>query len=551
MDSRAREIVRIGNKLHDDKRSLNNLWQQHALNFYPERADFTSPRTLGDEDSDHLFSSYPVLARRELGNLIAANTRPRDTKWVSIHVDDEEADETEENRRFLEYLTDVQYKAMYDRPANFVRSTKETDHDLVTFGQGVLQISLNTEGSGLLYRNWHLRDCAWSDNAECHIDNMHRNLKPTARQLVQLFGKKCSKEVLKAYEKDPEKTFSCRHVVMPSRLYKFKHSLSKREMPFTSFYVEIESETVLEEVGQNRFGYVIPRWHTVSGSQYAVSMATSVLLPDGRTLQVMMRTLREAGENYVNPPLIAVAEAIRGDIALYPGGVTTADRDYDERLGDVLRPISKDKSGFPIGLDLAASLKEDIRAGFLLDKIQLPEVSKTMTATEVRRRLEEHVRASAPIFEPITEDYSEPVCSATFEILLENGVFPTEFMPQGLRGKDVKFKFRTPMQAMTEQTEAQAYIDIRDQVLVPMLQIDPAQMEGIDLTTATRDAMRTMGWRAKWFKTEEAIAEARAKQAEEAEAAKMAEQIGQMGALAEQGGKGINALVTAGQSAQG
>ena len=305
---------------------------------------------------------------------------------------------------------------MYDPPAQFIRATRESDHDFAAFGNAVLQYSANISRDGLFYANYHLRDCAWMEGATGKPDCLHRNWETEASRLVHYFGDKVSIEVKKAYEKEPSKKFKCRHVVMPSRLYQCGGK-SGGKHPYTSLYVELGSETILEEIGVPYFCYVVPRWQTVSGSQYGTSMATSVLLPDARTLQIVMRTLREAGEKFVDPPMIAISEAIRGDIALYPGGVTTADVEYDERLGEVLRPVTQDRGGMPIGFDIATALKEDIRNGFMLDKIQLPEAGKNMTAFEVRRRLDEHVRQSSPIFEPIINDYNDPICEGTFKII--------------------------------------------------------------------------------------------------------------------------------------
>lgn len=545
MDSRAREALRIGDAAFENKRQVDSLWQELALNFYPEKANFTYARDHGEEFADHLFSSYPVMARRELGNLFAANLRPRDRKWFSIHVDDEELDEADEERRFLEHLTDIQWRAMYDRPAGFVRATKETDHDFATFGNGVIKYGLNIRGDGLLYRNYHLRDNAWSENAEGQIDCNHRNWEPSARQLKHHFGDKVSKEVQKACEKDPEKTFQCRHVVLPSRIYDYKSKGGKR-FPFVSLYIERATETVLEEVGLNYFCYVIPRWQTVSGSPYGVSMATSVLLPDGRTLQVVMRTLRESGEKYVDPPMIAVSDAIRGDLALYAGGVTTADIEYDERLGEVLRPITQDRGGFPIGEAISEALKGDIRAGMLLDKIQLPETGKDMTAFEVGRRLQESLKAQSPIFEPVIEEYNDPLCDGTFNVLRDGGAFPIDQMPESLQNRDIKFKFRSPLADLEEMNEAERYMDVRDRILVPALQIDPAQAENVDFTEATRDAMRSAGWKAKWFKPKEAVDAKREQMAAQAEANAVMQDVGSAAQLAEQSGKGIDAIVNAG-----
>lgn len=542
-DYRAKEALRIGDKRFSDKRSIDSLWQEIALNFYPERADFTTRREDGEEFADHLFSSYPVLARRELGNMLAEFLRPE--KWFSIHVDDDELDIGFAERKFMEFLTSIQWRAMTDPVASLVTAGHQADHDFATFGNAVIRPSLNTTGDALLFRTYHLRDTAWSENAEGRVDCLHRNWSPTARQLTRLFGGSVSSEVKRAMDKDPDKTFDCRHVTLPARMYDYK-SKGGKTYPYVSLYVERESETVLEEIGQNFFDYVVPRWQTVSGSVYGTSMATSTLLPDGRTLQVVMRTLREAAEKYVDPPMVAISDAIRGDIALYAGGVTTADMEYDERLGEVLRPITQNSGGMPIGFEIANSLKQDIRSGWFLDKIQLPENTKGMTATEVRRRVQEHIRALAPLTRPIQTQYNNPLCEICFQILMSHGAFPMEDMPDTLSERELKFKFRSPLDELAEQSDADVYVDVRDRILAPAAQFDPSILEVADLAEATRDAMRASGWKANWFKPREALDERRAQQAEEMEARKAAEEAAVVAQVAEKGGKGLGAVVTAG-----
>jgi hypothetical protein len=324
-------------------------------------------------------------------------------------------------------------------------------------------------------------------------------------------------------------------------MYQFE-SKSGRKYPFVSLYIEKESETVLEETGLNYFCYVVPRWHTVAGSQFGVSMATSIVLPDGRTNQVVVRTIREAGEKYADPPMLAVSDAIRGDIALYAGGVTTADIEYDERLGEVLRPIAQQHAGFPIAIEVAAALKEDIRSGFFLDKLQLPETSTDMTAFEVRRRIEEHIRGASPIFEPIEQEYNDPLCEGAFQVLRDGGAFPLKDMPESLGGMQTRFTFRSPLADMADAREAETYVDVMNRILLPAAQINPAQLENADLTEATRAAMRAAGWKAKWFKPKDAVAMAEEAQAKAAEMAKGMEALGAAGQVAEQGGKGMAAI---------
>lgn len=541
MKSRIRDLLSIGNAMFSRKRVIDDLWQEIALNFYPERADFTTVRNEGDEYSDHLYSSYPVLARRELGNLLSANLRPQSQKWFSLHVGDKQLDENSSERRFLEAMRDIQWRAMYESSTGFVRATKQADHDYATFGNAVIYASPNSNMDGLLYKNFHLRDCAWSENADGLIDCVYRKWNPTARQLKTLFGDEISADVEKACKKEPEKKFECMHIVIPSRYY--EHDKKEgREFPYVSIYVEIEAENVLEETPLRYFPYVIPRWMTVSGSVYGRSMSTSVALPDGRTTQVVMRTLREAGEKYVDPPMVAIADAIRGDIPLFAGGVTIADMEYDERLGEVLRPISQQSGNMPIGFEIAAALREDIRHAFFLDKIQLPEAGTDMTAFEVRRRIDEHIRSASPLFEPVEKDYNAPLCELTFDILLAHGAFPVDQMPETLIGADAKFSFRSPLAEMAEQADAATFVDGLTRILLPAAQIDSSQVQNVNMTKSTRGALRAIGWKADWFNPVEAVEAERERLQEQAQMAAAMQMAGQVGAVAEQGGKAAQAI---------
>jgi hypothetical protein len=71
----------------------------------------------------------------------------------------------------------------------------------------------------------------------------------------------------------------------------------------------------------------------------------------------------------------------------------------------------------------------------------------------------------------------------------------------------------------------------------------------VDWATATRDAARAAGFKAKWFKPKEAVDEKAAQLAEEAQAQQTVQDIGMAGQIAEQSGKGLGALVQAGNMA--
>jgi hypothetical protein len=508
MDARARELIKIGDGLFSRRRGVLELWQEVAENFYPERADFTAARADGSEFAAHLMSSFPAMARRELGNIFASLLRPRGTEWFSLHAGNQAVDEDTGARRWLEWADGVQRRAMYDPQAQFVRATREADHDFAAFGQAVISVEPVIESGALLYRAWHLRDCAFVENVTGRVDALHRKWKPTARQLAALFPN-LHPEVRRAAEKEPEREFACRHVVVPATDYALAggEAAGTGEAGFVSLHVEEENEFILEEAPLAWFPYVVPRWQTVSGSPYARSPATELCLPDARLLQAMTRVLLEAGEKAVDPPSIAAREVFRQDMNFFAGGVTFADLEADQDLRQVFQTVSPDKSGIPLGINMAERVEAALQKGFFLDKLGLPDVqAKTMTAYEVRKIIEEHVRQSAPLFEPIEEEYNAPLCQLTFRILRAQGVFgPPEQLPQPLRGADIDFTFFSPLREIADEMKGQQLQEAVG-ILGAVAQVDPGQLANIRWTEATRDALRGIRIPAKWLATEEEVA---------------------------------------------
>ena len=171
-----KQLHAMGEGLFNKRGLLLNLWQCIADNFYPERADFTIVRNLGAEFATNLMTSYPVLARRDLGNAFGSMLRPTAKEWKHIKTNNWEKIDRD-GRAWLENATNVMTRAMYDKRSQFTRATKEADHDFAAFGQAVIQITLNKLANGLVYRCWHLRDVAWRENEEGEVDTVFRKWK--------------------------------------------------------------------------------------------------------------------------------------------------------------------------------------------------------------------------------------------------------------------------------------------------------------------------------------------------------------------------------------
>lgn len=543
MDAKA--LISRGDQLFEKRGSLMSLFQEIADNFYVERADFTITRSLGDNFAEHLTTSYPLMVRRDLGNSLGTMMRPTSIDWFHMRAMREEH-EDQPAKEWLEWAGGLMKRAMYDRKSQFTRASKEADHDLAAFGQSVKSIELNRNADGLLYRCWHLRDVAWCENSEGQIDTVVRKWKPTVSQLCELFGERVHtnvKDKKVGPSSNPYAEVNVRHMVMPSEMYEASYEHGNiRSAPYVSIYLDVENQHVMEAVPQSYMMYVIPRWQTVSGSQYAFSPATVAALPDARLLQAMTLTLLEAGEKATNPPMVAVAEAIRSDISVFAGGVTYVDAAYDERLGEVLRPMTIDKSGIPFGRDMRGDVMMMLQEAFYLNKLTLPAHGPEMTAYEVGQRVQDYIRQAAPIFEPLEHEDNGAICETTFELLMRYGAFGShEDIPQSIRGKDIGFRFESPLHDAIERQKGQKYLEAKA-LLADAVSLDPTAMANWDATQALRDALFAIGTPPKWIRSEADMQEIAEQQAEQMAQEEMMANMQQGAVTAEQLGKAQQAL---------
>jgi hypothetical protein len=499
--SRIKCLKDRGEQLFTKRHGLLSLWQEIADNFYPERADFTNIRNLGSEMAAYLVTSSPAIARRDLANAFSSMLRPTAKDWFHTSTNHPDSEDTEA-KQWLEWASGLQKNAMYDRKAQFTRATKEGDNDFAAFGQCVISTELNLKTNTLLYRSWHLRDVAWVEDENGEANTVYRKWKPSAIDLKLMFGDKIHEKVAKKVAKSPYEEINVWHIVMPTEQYQAIEGAEKINQPFVSIYLDIDNDHEIEVVGQHINMYTIPRWATVSGSQYAHSPATVVALGDARLIQTVTGTLLEAGEKAVNPPMIGVQEALRSDMSMFAGGFTAVDSDYDERLGEVLRPLNMDTSGLRYGMEINGDIREQIMEAFFLNKLSLPPVGgPDMTAYEVGQRVQEYIRNALPLFEPVEAEYNGQLCEKSFELLFRAGAFgDPRNIPQSIQGADIAFTFESPLREATEKAKVGQFMEAQ-QILAQAISLDPSTALIVNGQKATRDVLEAVAPSA-WLNSE-------------------------------------------------
>lgn len=541
----AKKLCELGNELFAKKAPLNSLHQEISENFFPERADFTLTRSIGTDFASQLVSSYPLLCRRSLGNQLSTMLRPTAKPWFHT-ARRNVTNEKNEVRQVLQAFEKTQRRAMYDPDAAFTRATKEGDHDFAAFGQCVISVEIaqnEYKGPHLLYRNWHLRDMCWQENEYGKIGSKFRRWKPTAQVMNRTFERNpkavIDDKVKRLLEKEPFTEVQCMHMVVDQDVY----DDNAKGRPYWSIWWDVDHDKLIEATPIWNCYYVIPRWQTVSGSQYSYSPATVAALPDARLIQAMTYTLLEAGEKATNPPLIATQDAVRSDIDTRAGGIVWVDQEYDERMGDALRPITQDFRGFPFGVQMMEASRAMIREAFFLNDLKMPQRAAEMTAYEVGQRIQEYIRAAMPIFEPMEMEYNAAICDETFELMWRAGAFGSPLdWPKELRGADISFNFESPLHDAIEQQLGQIFIQGK-QMLAEALAIDPSVSALPKIDVALRDVLNGIGTPATWMHSEAELEQAKVA----ADAQKKAQQM--LGAM-EQGSRVVQSLGQSGMLPQ-
>lgn len=530
----CKSLIKQDDKLFSDRMTLVSLWQELAENFNPNRADFTASYTLGQDWASYLTTSAPLLSHRELGGMISTVLRPYGKDWFYAYTSGYD-DLTEESKRYIELQTHILRNAMYDPDAYFNRSQREADDDIALIGNSVTSCVMNWKKNSLLFNTHHVRDVCWWENYDRSIARISRKDKQSIMTLNQKFKGNISEKLKKRMEKDPYAMVDIRHCFIEAELYDY--SKNKKNKKYASIWYDCENQFIMEELFTDVPMYSVSRWKTLSCSQYGYSPATTASLPDARLVQDMMLVLLEAGQKAVDPPMIAVTEALRSDVGLYAGAITSVDAEYDERLGEVLRPLTQNMSGIPLGLDMMASVKQMIDEAHYLGKLGLPPLGGGMSPFEVSQRVTEYVRNGLTLLDPLESERNNSICTLAYEVGKANGLFgDPRLAPEELVDKKVEFKFKNPLVEASEKIKGsmlQEAIGIISQVMA----VDPDAAMVLDTNTSMRDALEGIGSPRDWFRTKDEVDQMKAAKAEAAQMQNMMMQIQQGAQTAQDVGK--------------
>ena len=439
----TKKLLTRFSRLAGQRQNWETHWQEVADYMMPRKSDVTKKRTRGDKRMELIFDSSPLQALELLAASLHGMLTNPSTPWFTLRFKQENIDNEDEAKLWLESATDAMYTA-FNR-SNFQQEIFELYHDLITFGTAAMFIEEDEEDF-IKFSTRHIDEVYIAENDKGRIDTIYRRFNLSARAVVQKFGTAVSQDILILEKKDPYKEVEIVHAVYPRADFN-PNKKDKKNMPFESVYMEYKNGNELSVSGFKEFPFVVPRYLKASHEIYGRSPAMTAL-PDVKMLNEMVKTTIKAAQKQVDPPLLVPDDGFILPVRTVPGGLNF----YRAGTRDRIEPLNIGANS-PLGLNMEEQRRNAIRNAFYVNQLMMQQ-GPQMTATEVIQRNEEKMRLLGPVLGRLQSELLKPLIDRAFNILLRKNQFRPA--PDFLSGQDIEIEYVSPLAKAQKSTELQS-----------------------------------------------------------------------------------------------
>lgn len=505
----ASEFIRKLEKMNGDRSTFENHWDEVARLVLTRQDDFQNKhQTPGQRRGKDKYDDTAPLALERGAAAIEGILIPRGQQWHTIGLPEELLEDHEANV-WAEDLTDFLFRKRYSAKANFASQAHEYIMSLLAFGTSVMAVE-DIVGHGVRYKNLHLSENHIAENNLGNIDTNYRRYKLTARQAKEKFGDNAPPCVEKALEKEPMRELEFLHVVLPDED-------GATDMPFASYHISVEDNTLIDVGGFRGFPYIVSRWVTAPNEIYGRSPAMTVL-SEIKMLNQMRKTDLKARHQAVSPPILAADQATIRKLSMKPEKINYGT--LDAAGNPLVRPYNTGNN-IPVSNNGLEESRQVINDAFFVTLFQILVESPAMTATEVMQRAQEKGTLLSPTAGRQLSEFLSPLIEREISIYESYGIFEDDEileMPESIKEREGEFEieFTNPLTRMMGAEDGLA-TERTVQAMLPMAQLDPSILAPIDWKEYANIIRKANGAPTSLFKSDEQL-EAEQAAAQEAQA---------------------------------
>lgn len=412
-----------------------SLWVECAQYADPRKADDIYEKSLMPDTSafSQLYDSTGIDANMDLARGIASQITPKDAAWFAF-VPSEELEKDEEAKNWLSKAALTVRRHLAN--SNFYKENMEGLLDRGCFGTDCLHVEWNPERQGLWFQTFQIGSYHAKENWDREVDTVTREYDWTAEQAAKRLGAENLPEDVQKKLSDPKRAQDkdCYiHAILPRN----PEDVSELAGPIASIYVHKKSKRVALDTSFADMPVFVSRflrWAGLTGGAQPWGLSPTMLaLPDLRQLNYLEKSLDAQVDLAVHPPLLVPDDQFtRFDIR--PGGMNS----FDPNSPAMPQPFYL-QNNLQAAEIRAQQKRERARKHYMVDIMNMftggpAEMAsqRNMTATQVVAMEQEKLNQFASMNDLLTSEKLERVVLASFNLLLLNGAFPLDSIPQSL-----------------------------------------------------------------------------------------------------------------------
>ena len=505
MATNAEQAIKTFKKSKSDRVNWDSHWQDIADYVLPSRDFQTKQKMKGSQRRGTIYNTTAPEAAVQLAAALEGMLFNTGIRWFELTTDDESVNKLHEVREWLYDSTNRMLAYFDNTNTHFSLSGHEAALDLVCFGTAVI---LATDSDGIFkFQARDLSGIYLKANDAGDIVDVYREFTMPAWEVVETFGmENCSEDCQKCVE-DPDKRdkeITVLHYVY-KRMSTDYGKIDKLNKPWASCYYEVDAKHTLSEGGFDENPYIVVRWSKASEEVYGRSPAMEVL-PTIKVVNAMARTVLEAAELAVRPPVIVGAGSMEGPIRTAPGSimyVRQGTRDLPQPFNSGARP--------DIGHEMMDREETKIDKAFFADRLALPELDR-MTATEIIERRQQGLMVISPILSRLYAEWLNPVIARTFKWMMKNGFL--DDAPEAIAGIRIKVNYVSPMAITRRSSVTQSFMQGMSAAQI-LVQANPSILENLDTDAVFRALMTQNNVDPQFLKSEQEVSMMRQQQQEQ------------------------------------
>lgn len=499
----AAQYVQNLQRLRAERGTLDAHWQEIADLMAPNEADFTVTRSMGEKRAQKIYDSTPGTAGANLASGLYGLISSPANDWFELKHQDDEINDIDEVRDWLSDVARRMRNQLASNGGRFYSKIFPLYKSLVYMGTGVFWMEEVPGKREIFYACRSLAESYIVENAYEQVDTVYRVWKWTGRQAIDYFeprGYQLPEAIIKAAEKEPERTFEFLHVTEPNQAYK-RGQLGRDGKRYASVWISIEGPRLLGQGGFARFNYQVPRWSPASVGPYGNSPAM-LALPDVKMLNALAKVNLIGMQQVVAPPILAMDETASG-FSANPGDLIY--NGLDEVGNPRYKPMFSGARP-DVGIEFEEKRRDAIREAFH-HSLMLMVAKPGATATEVLAMQDEKLRLMGPHLGRIQAEFLDPMLDWVFATMLDRGAFPP--IPEALlENPSINIDYVSPLARAQKTGEGAALIRAVD-ALAPLKETHPEIYDNIDADQFSRSIWDAFGANPKVLRDPKMVAQMR------------------------------------------